>query len=94
MTNKLKLLLPKIFPKIISEYPLYDAKEFTTSSGAEVPNETIVSPIIRSDTYYFLARAEAPSTSQLAPNINAANPAIIKIDKITMYYVCALSFVI
>ena len=93
VTNRLKLLLPSIFPKIISAYPLYDAKEFTTSSGAEVPKETMVNPIIKSDTLYFLASADAPSTHQLAPNINAVNPAIIKTDKIIMYYVCALNFV-
>ena len=78
---------------MISSYPLYEAIELTTNSGAEVPKETMVNPIIKSDTLYFLASADAPSTNQLAPNINAVNPAIIKTDKITMYYSCALRFV-
>ncbi len=75
-----------MLPKIISEYPLYEANEFTTNSGADVPKETIVSPIIKSDTLYFLARADAPSTNQFAPNISATNPAIINIDNIYIYF--------
>ena len=93
MINKLKLLLPIIFPNIISEYPLIEATELTTSSGAEVPKETIVNPIIRSETLYFFANADEPSTNQFAPNINAVKPAIIKTIKITMYYRCVLMHV-
>ena len=65
--NKLKLLLPIMLPKTISDKPSYDATEFTTNSGAEVPKATIVNPITRSETLYFLAKDEAPFTSQFAP---------------------------
>lgn len=65
--------------------------EFTTNSGADVPKETMVNPMIRSDTLYFLARADAPSTSQLAPKINAVKPAIINTERIIIYYGFALS---
>lgn len=59
---------------MMSEYPFTDAIIFTTNSGAEVPNATIVKPITKSDTLYFLANAEAPSTSQFAPKIRETNP--------------------
>lgn len=78
---------------MISSYPLYEAIELTTNSGAEVPKETMVNPIIKSDTLYFLASADAPSTNQLAPNINAVKPVIIKIDKTIIYLVCTFNFV-
>ena len=63
--NRLKLLLPMMFPMTISERPSAEATEFTTSSGAEVPNATIVNPITKSDTLFFFANDEAPSTSQI-----------------------------
>lgn len=73
--NKLKLLLPIIFPRTMSENPCTEAIVLTTNSGAEVPNATIVKPMTRSDTLYFLAKAEAPLTSQFAPRIKEINPA-------------------
>ena len=45
-TNKiLKILLPTILPIAISVLPCLAATEDVTSSGSEVPNATIVSPI-------------------------------------------------
>ena len=43
--NKLKLLLPIIFPKTISENPLNEATQLTINSGVEVPKATIVNPV-------------------------------------------------
>ena len=78
MINRLKLLLPMTFARTISDRPFTEATEFTTNSGAEVPKATIVNPMIKSGILCFLAKDEAPSTSQLAPNIKPKNPAIIK----------------
>ena len=65
---------------------MIEATELTTNSGADVPNDTIVKPIIKSETLYFFAKADEPSTSQFAPNIKAVNPATIKTIKTIMYY--------
>ena len=43
-------------------------------SGADVPNATMVSPIIRGETPQFLASAEAPKTNLSAPQIRPINP--------------------
>ncbi len=44
----LKILLPTIFPIAIPAFPLRAAETDVTSSGRDVPNATIVSPIKRS----------------------------------------------
>ena len=67
-----------MFPNTISECLSTDAIEFTTSSGADVPNATMVSPMTRSETLCFLASPEAPPTSQSAPLIKNTKPATIK----------------
>ena len=46
-------------------------------SGAEVPNATIVRPIIRGEAPKFLARPEAPKTNLSAPQIKPMNPRTI-----------------
>ena len=74
-----------MFPKIMSEYPLKDATELTTNSGAEVPNETIVKPMTKSDILFFFAKDEDPFTNQLAPNIKQANPTKIKREEIIIF---------
>jgi len=61
----------------------------TTNSGAEVPKATMVNPMTRSDTLYFLAKAAAPSTSQLAPTMRATKPIIMSISDtniVTLHY--------
>ena len=70
------ILLPTTFPKLNPELPEVAAKIFTTSSGEEVPNATIVNPMTRSEIFRFLAMAEAPLTSQVAPKIKGRNPKI------------------
>lgn len=84
--NKLKLLLPIIFPKTISECPSKEAKELTTNSGAEVPKDTMVKPITRSEILFRLANAEAPSTSQFPPKIKLAKPIIISEMDVIIFY--------
>lgn len=48
-SNILKILLPTIFPIAISDWRFIEATTEVTSSGALVPNATIVSPIIDSE---------------------------------------------
>ncbi len=59
------MLLPSTLPYTKSDSPLNDEPTFTTNSGAEVPNDTIVKPITISDTPNPLAKAEPPSTKNL-----------------------------
>ena len=70
---------PITFPKAVPVFPPKTAIKLTMSSGADVPKATIVSPIIKDDTPYFLAKAEEPSTNQSAPLIKIAMPKIRKI---------------
>ena len=51
---------------------------FTTNSGVEVPNATMVSPITRSEILNLFARDEAPSTSQSAHFIKMVMPRITR----------------
>lgn len=70
-----------MFPKTISESPLNEATELTTSSGAEVPKATMVKPITKLEILFFFAKDEAPPTSQFAPKIKLVNPIIIKTNE-------------
>lgn len=76
-THKIKrifaILLHRIFPITNHEFQATLETTFTTSSGAEVPNATIVSHIIRSERKNFLANAEAPSTNKLAHLMSKKN---------------------
>ena len=67
---------PKTFPNVMSLLPFSEADILTASSGALVPNDTIVSPIITVGTPSFLAIFEAPSTKRSAPLISKRNPII------------------
>jgi hypothetical protein len=62
ITKKLNRLLPITLPIAIPAEPSMLAKILTASSGADVPTETMVRPIIRSDTFIFFAMEEAPFT--------------------------------
>jgi hypothetical protein len=84
--NKLKLLLPIIFPKTMSENPFKEAKKLTINSGADVPKATIVNPITRSGTLFFFANEEAPDTSQFAPKIRHVNPKTINNEATIIFY--------
>ena len=76
--NRLKLLLHRALPTMISEYPSTDPITLTTNSGADVPKATMVKPIARSDTLNFLAKEEAPSTRAFAPKIKQINPRMMR----------------
>src|SRR5690554_3636888 len=65
-------------PSAISECPLSAAITLTTSSGAEVPKATTVSPITNSEMPYLRAREEDPVTSQSPPFTKSARPATNK----------------
>ena len=47
---------------------------FTTNSGMDVPNATMVRPMTRSVTPKRLASLDAPSTSQSAPLTKSTKP--------------------
>lgn len=63
---------------------------FTTSSGAEVPKATIVSPITISEMLNLFAVDEAPETNISAPLIKNTNPkiksAIVNIFPRSIFY--------
>lgn len=65
-----------IFPIVIPVMPLRLEEILTRSSGAEVPNQTIVSPMIIFDMLAFFARDEAHSIRISAPFIRQMNPSI------------------
>ena len=70
----LAMLDPTTLPIAISEEPLILAITFTISSGMLVPMLTIVRPITKSDTLYFLATEAEPATSQSAPFMSNTKP--------------------
>ena len=72
----LKILDPNTFPTAISLFPWSDDIILTASSGALVPNDTIVNPTITDGIPNFLEILEAPSTKISAPFISRKNPII------------------
>ena len=73
------ILLPRIFVRAISDEPSVAAMMFTTSSGADVPNATIVRPITRSEILRRLAKPDAPLMSQLAERVSRTKPTMRRI---------------
>lgn len=73
------MLLPSTFPIAISVLPDMLAKMLTISSGAEVPNATMVKPITIDEILSFLAIEDDPSTSKSAPLISKTKPRMNKI---------------
>ena len=69
MNRILKRLLPTIFPMARSTSPFRAAVTEVMSSGSDVPNATIVRPMILSETPKKSAIPAAPSTAILLPNI-------------------------
>jgi len=57
--------------------PCQEAMAETRISGAEVPRPTIVSPIIRGETFRLNARALAPVTKRSALQVSRTNPPAI-----------------
>ena len=76
MMSVLMILLPRILVRAISEEPSAAATIFTTSSGADVPNATIVRPMTRSEILSRLAKPDAPFMSQSAENVSRVKPKI------------------
>ena len=60
MTPMLKMFEPTMFPIAISPCPLSVAFRLTTSSGALVPNSTMVRPITKGEILALRAKAELP----------------------------------
>ena len=69
-----------MFPMVIPVMPLRLEEMLTRSSGAEVPNQTIVSPMIIFDMLAFFARDEAHSMRQMNPSIKRHNVRISHIE--------------
>jgi hypothetical protein len=65
-----------IFPIANPGLPFIQEKTFTIISGSDVPNATIVNPIMSGDNLALTPKLVAPFTSQLAPRISAAKPRI------------------
>ena len=65
---------------MIALLPFNAEMTFTTSSGAEVPKATMVSPITILGILNLLAITEAPSTREFAPKTKKTTP-ISKIIK-------------
>ena len=73
-TRRLKILEPTTFPMAMSLLPFMAAVTLTASSGALVPNATIVSPIMREGMCSLLAIQDAPSTKISAPFTSSKKP--------------------
>ena len=80
------MLEPTTFPMAISLLPFTAAVILTASSGALVPNATIVSPIIKDGIRRRLAIEEAPSTNQSAPFTSRKNPTNKKITDFNIIF--------
>ena len=74
MIRIFKILLPTIFPMVISAFPFSAAVVLTAASGALVPMATIVRPITSCGTPKRSAIPELPSTNQSAPLTSIKNP--------------------
>ena len=85
-----RILLPMTLPRSISVLPLTREEIETASSGAPVPNATMVRPINCLETLKFDATEEAPETSQSAPLIKNTNPATSNVtcNKMFVSMVC------
>lgn len=71
------MLEPIALPTERSALPDHAAIDETRSSGAEVPNPTIVSPMMSEETPRLRATAAAPSTNRSAAQTRMPNPATI-----------------
>lgn len=78
--NILKILLPTTLPIAMPGFPFRAAATEVASSGREVPQATMVSPMTASLTPNALAISDAPLTKRSPPNMSAARPAMINSD--------------
>ena len=77
--NVLNKFDPITLPTAISLLPFIDDITLTASSGALVPNDTIVNPTITDGIPIFFEIADAPDTKISAPFISKINPTTNKI---------------
>ena len=68
------VLLPMIFPIASPGLPFMHENTLTIISGSDVPNATIVNPMMSGESLAFTPIEVAPFTSQLAPKISATKP--------------------
>ena len=84
-TPTLNRLEPRALPIANSGLSSNAATAEEKISGADVPNATMVRPIIKGETPKFRASAEAPCTNLSAPQINPINPRTIMIVSRNIY---------
>ena len=77
MKKTLKILLPKMFPNAISQFPFAAAIQEVASSGNDVPSATMVRPIIASLTPRHCAILVALLTINSPPKTKHDSPKII-----------------
>ena len=77
----LVILDPSALPTPIAGLPCQAATAETSISGAEVPNPTMVRPIISGLTPRLRAVAEAPATKRSAPQTSRTKPPITANDE-------------
>ena len=74
MTSVLKMLLPTMFPTLMSPLPRMLLKRLTINSGRLVPIATMVRPMTSSLTFQRRATPQAPSVNLSAPQSTRAVP--------------------
>ena len=81
---------PKTLPITKSVYPWNALINPTTNSGNDVPIDTIVKPITRSDIFRALARSFAPFMSHSEPKYKPNDPIIRKnrLENISIVHLC------
>ena len=72
--SRLNRFDPTMLPTAISGFPFIEAIKLVIISGADVPAATIVRPIIKGETFSFLAKPIAPLTSRSPPNTRIVKP--------------------
>jgi hypothetical protein len=85
-TPTLNIFEPIALPTASSGLPFSAEMADEKISGADVPNATIVKPIMRGETPIFRANADAPKTNLSAPQINPINPRTIMTASRNIYY--------
>ena len=76
MSKMFMVLLPMIFPIASPGLPLMHENTLIIISGSDVPNATMVNPMMSGDILALTPIEVAPFTSQLAPRIRATKPMI------------------
>ena len=74
MSRMFIVLLPMMLPMAKPGLPLMHEKMLTISSGNEVPNATMVKPMMSGESLARMPTLVAPLTSQFAPKMRATKP--------------------